>query len=68
MRGSIGGVRDFIDKKIRDFVDEKIVVCEILFLKEIYLLIIEKSNEKEGNERDNNFEGMKVFSHTEYVW
>ncbi|KAF3590975.1 hypothetical protein DY000_02020520 [Brassica cretica] len=29
-RGFIGGVRDFMDKKITDFIDERIVVCEIL--------------------------------------
>ncbi|KAH0902956.1 hypothetical protein HID58_042459 [Brassica napus] len=29
-KGFIGGVRDFMDKKITDFIDERIVVCEIL--------------------------------------
>ncbi|CAN6974698.1 unnamed protein product [Brassica rapa subsp. trilocularis] len=29
-RGFIGGVRNYMDKKITDFIDERIVVCEIL--------------------------------------
>lgn len=32
---SISMVRDFIDTRIKDFIDERIMVCEILFLKKI---------------------------------